>query len=289
MAGTNRNATNIQTNGPTIILVEPALPENVGMTARAMLNCGLTDLRLINPKWVQDGEPLLHGRAIAASAGGDSVLSAMRAFDSLEAAIADITYLVATSPRKHDMHKPVYNPDDALCKIKDAISEGEKCAVMFGCEKSGLTNQHITLANFILEIPLNPAYSSLNLAQAVLIVAYEWTKISEKIKLRKVKLLKSVSREELKEFFNHLEKELEISGFLRVEEKRDVMIQNIRNIFTRISLEPQEIRTLHGIITYLTKHPDEKAFFKEFYTQQKERRRMKKEANTLSSPEKKEP
>jgi tRNA/rRNA methyltransferase len=289
MAGTNRNATNIQTNGPTIILVEPALPENVGMTARAMLNCGLTDLRLVNPKWVQDGEPLLHGRAIAASAGGDSVLSAMQAFDSLEAAIADITYLVATSPRKHDMHKPVYNPDDALCKIKEAISTGEKCAVMFGCEKSGLTNQHITFANFILEIPLNPAYSSLNLAQAVLIVAYEWTKISEKIKLRKVKQLKSASREELTEFFNHLEKELEISGFLRVEEKRDVMIQNIRNIFTRISLEPQEIRTLHGIITYLTKHPDEKAFFKEFYTQQKERRRMKKEANTLSSPEKKEP
>lgn len=278
MAGTNRSATNIQTDGPTIILVEPALPENVGMTARAMLNCGLRDLRLVNPKWVKDGESLLHGRAIAASAGGDSVLNEMRVFESLEAAISDINYLVATSPRKHDILKPVYNPDDSLLKIKQAITQGEKCAVMFGCEKSGLTNQHISLANFILEIPLNPAYSSLNLAQAVLIVGYEWTKISEKIKLRRTKQINSASRDELLEFFSHLEKELEISGFLRVEEKKDVMVQNIRNMFTRLSLSSQEIRTLHGIITYLTKHPDEKAFFKQFYAQQKERRRMKKES-----------
>jgi tRNA/rRNA methyltransferase len=288
MAGTNRKAHNISTNGPSIILVEPALPENVGMAARAMLNCGLHDLRLVSPKWINKGEPLLHERAIAASAGGDSVLKSMQTFDSLKDAIADITYLVATSPRKHEMYKQVYNPEISMINIKNAIDNHEQCAVMFGCEKSGLTNQHITLANFILEIPLNPAYSSLNLAQAVLLVGYEWTKVSEKIGLRKVKQLKAAPRKELLELFNHLEKELEISGFLRVEEKREVMIQNIRNIFTRISLESQEIRTLHGIITYLTKHPDEKAFFKEFYTQQKERRRMKKlQCSLESSKEKK--
>lgn len=276
MAGTNRNANNIRTNGPTIILVEPALPENVGMSARAMLNCGLHELRIVNPKWVAEGEPLLHGRAIAASAGGDSILENMRMFDSLESAVADIQYLVATSPRKHELYKPVYDPNQQFSLIKEAIENGEKCAVMFGCEKSGLTNQHITLANTILEIPLNPAYSSLNLAQAVLLVGYEWTKISDKIKLRRVKKLESAPREELLSFFNHLEKELEISGFLRIDEKKETMIQNIRNMFTKASLESQEVRTLHGIVTYLTKHPDEKAFFKEFYAQQKETRRLKK-------------
>lgn len=282
MAGTNRTAYNVKTNGPAIILVEPALPENVGMTARAMLNCGLHDLRVISPRWIKEDQPLLHGRAIAASAGGESVLHNMKVFDSLEDAASDITYLVATSPRKHEMYKPVFNPADAFPQIKQAIECGEHTAVMFGCEKSGLTNQHITLANFILEIPLNPAYSSLNLAQAVLLVGYEWTKISGKINLRKVKKLATAPREELINLFDHLIKELEISGFLRVEEKKEVMIQNIKNMFTRAGLESQEIRTLHGIINYLTKHPDEKAFFKEFYAKQKEKRRMKKEEKTAS-------
>ena len=276
MAGTNRNANNIRTDGPTIILVEPALPENVGMSARAMLNCGLHDLRVVSPKWVAEGEPLLHGRAIAASAGGDSILENMCMFDSLENAVADIQYLVATSPRKHELYKPVYDPNQQFPLIKDSLENGEKCAVMFGCEKSGLTNQHITLANTILEIPLNPAYSSLNLAQAVLLVGYEWTKISDKIKLRRVKKLEPAPRAELLSFFNHLEKELEISGFLRIDEKKEIMMQNIRNMFTKASLESQEVRTLHGIVTYLTKHPDEKAFYKDFYAQQKESRRLKK-------------
>lgn len=276
MAGTNRNANNIRTDGPTIILVEPALPENVGMSARAMLNCGLHDLRVVSPKWVAEGEPLLHGRAIAASAGGDCILENMRMFDSLENAVADIQYLVATSPRKHELYKPVYDPNQQFPLIKGALENGEKCAVMFGCEKSGLTNQHITLANTILEIPLNPAYSSLNLAQAVLLVGYEWTKISDKIKLRRVKKLEPAPRAELLSFFNHLEKELEISGFLRIDEKKEIMMQNIRNMFTKASLESQEVRTLHGIVTYLTKHPDEKAFYKDFYAQQKESRRLKK-------------
>lgn len=283
MAGTNRTAYNVQTNGPAIILVEPALPENVGMTARALLNCGLHDLRVVSPQWVKEGQPLLHGRAIAASAGGESVLYNMKVFDSLEDAASDITYLIATSPRKHEMYKPVFNPSDAFPQIKEAIERGEQTAVMFGCEKSGLTNRHITLANFILEIPLNPAYSSLNLAQAVLLVGYEWTKISGKINLRKVKKLAAAPREELLNLFDHLIKELEVSGFLRVEEKKEVMIQNIKNIFTRAGLESQEIRTLHGIINYLTKHPDEKTFFKEFYSQQKENRRMKKEGKKTSS------
>jgi tRNA/rRNA methyltransferase len=246
------------------------------MSARAMLNCGLHDLRIVSPKWVAEGEPLLHGRAVAASAGGDSILENMRMFNSLESAVADIQYLVATSPRKHELYKPVYDPNQQFPLIKDVIENGEKCAVMFGCEKSGLTNQHITLANTILEIPLNPAYSSLNLAQAVLLIGYEWTKISDKIKLRRVKKLEPAPRAELLSFFNHLEKELEISGFLRIDEKKETMIQNIRNMFTKASLESQEVRTLHGIVTYLTKHPDEKAFFKDFYAQQKETRRLKK-------------
>lgn len=276
MAGTNRTHTALNIPGPTIVLVEPALSENFGTTARAMLNCGLTDLRLVKPKWVLKGEDLYTQRAIAASAGGESVLYNTQVFNSLQEAIADLNYVIATSPRKHELIKPVYTPQTAAQHIQNAVAKNERIGVLFGCEKSGLTNQHISLANAILEFPLNPAYTSLNLAQAVLLVGYEWTKILPQIQQRNTVDIPSAPRQELTDFLNRLEEELEFSGFLRVDEKKQVMVQNINNMFSRMQLTSQEVRTLQGILTFLIKPKEQKEKFKTFYAQQKESRRIKK-------------
>lgn len=277
MAGTDHTAPILKIPGPTIVLVEPALPENFGTTARAMLNCGITHLRLVHPKWVAKGEPLHHPRAIAASAGATSVLHNTQVFDTLQAAISDLSYIIATSPRKHELCKPVYTPQTAAPHIKQAISQNEQIGVLFGCEKSGLTNQHISMANCILEFPLNPAYTSLNLAQAVLLLGYEWTKLWPEIQQQNTTHITAAPRQELLDFLNRLESELEFSGFLRVEEKKEVMMQNIHNMFTRMPLTSQEVRTLQGILTYLIKPKEQKEKFKTFYTQQKEARKLKKQ------------
>ncbi len=276
MAGTNHTKVPVYPPQICIILVEPALPENVGMVARAMLNCGLTELRVVNPRWVERGEPLVHERAIAASAGGDEVVRSIKVYDSLRCSIADISYLVATSPRVHDIQKPVVDPNGAIKNLSMAYGAKNKCAVMFGCEKSGLTNEQITFADSILNIPLNPNYSSLNLAQAVLLVAYEWRKLNiiQELPHSGAELISPL--EEQVEFFERLEKELDYSGFLRVQEKRSGMIQNIRNIFTRAGLSSQEVRTLHGILTYLLKSKENKEESKEFYERQQKKRRIKK-------------
>lgn len=276
MAGTNRTQAALNIPGPTVILVEPALSENFGTTARAMLNCGLTDLRLVNPKWVQKGEHLHTPRAIAASAGGEDVLYNTQVFQTLEAAIADLSYIIATSPRKHELIKPVYTPQTAATHLLSAISKNERIGILFGCEKSGLTNQHISLADAILEFPLNPAYTSLNLAQAVLLVGYEWTKLVPQIQQQNIVDIPAAPRQELIDFLSRLKSELEFSGFLRVEEKKQVMVQNINNMFSRMQLTSQEIRTLQGVLTYLIKPVDQKEKFKTFYAEQKEKRKLKK-------------
>lgn len=283
MAGTNRTQDPIYPPEISIILVEPALPENVGMAARAMLNCGLSDLRVVNPRWIQEGLPLVHEKAVAASAGADELVQSMQAYTTLESALKDISYLVATSPRVHDIQKPVLTPDESVKRLHAAIKTGNKCAVMFGCEKSGLTNEQITFADSILNVPLNPMYSSLNLAQAVLLVAYEWQKFNIGHTHADTGLDPVAPIEEQVEFFERLENELDYAGFLRVEEKRNGMIQNIRNIFARAGLSSQEVRTLHGILTYLLKPQEQKEQAKTFFAQQRINRQQKKQCKKNTS------
>jgi len=231
--------------GPAIILVQPKLSENIGTTARAMLNCGLTDLRLVAPR-----EDWLSDRAIAAASGADRVLLAARTFATTREAVADLTRVWATTARDRYMVKPVDTPRQAAQVIRAVEAEGQRCGVLFGPERTGLENDDVTLADTVLTVPLNPDYTSLNLAQAVLLIAYEWYQAEAPDSLPAMTKGASdlASKEKLTTFFDHLERELDACGFLRVVDKRPVMVRNIRNIFQRAQLTGQEIQTLHGIV-----------------------------------------
>jgi tRNA/rRNA methyltransferase len=246
VAGTNSSREGVTGDGPAIILVEPQLGENIGTAARAMLNCGLDDLRLVNPR---DGWP--NDKAVAAASGADRVLDNARLYPSVEAAIGDLQHVYATTARDRFMVKRELAPRRAAEEMRGIITAGEKCGVLFGPERTGLVNDHIALADAVVTVPLNPAFSSLNLAQAVLLVGYEWFTAQTPPRAEKLHTGHSrlANKEELLRFFDHLEEALEISGFLRVPDKRPGMTRNLRNLFQRAQCTEQELRTLHGVIT----------------------------------------
>ncbi len=231
--------------GPAIILVRPQLSENIGTAARAMLNCGLTDLRLVAPReaWLQD-------RAFAAASGADRVLLGAKCFDTTQAAVADLQLVWAATARNRFMVKPVDTPRSAAQRLRSAATEGVAAGVLFGPERTGLENDDVTLADTVLAVPVNPDYSSLNLAQCVLLVGYEWFQagVVEPPRDMTRGAEPPADKAKLMGFFEHLERELDACGFLRVLEKRPVMVRNIRNLFQRAHLTGQEIQTLHGIV-----------------------------------------
>lgn len=243
-------------NGPAIVLVRPQLSENIGTAARAMLNCGLTDLRLVAPRpdWLQD-------RAFAAASGADRVLLAARAFETTEAAIADCQRVWASTARDRYMVKPVETPRQTAQSIRAALAEGQRAAVLFGPERTGLSNDDVVLADTVVSVPLNPDYSSLNLAQGVLIVGYEWYQVSDQAPVATMTkgTKDQASKEKLIGFFEHLERELDACGFLRVPGKRPGMVRNIRNMFQRANLTGQEVQTLHGMVHELVTYRKSKA------------------------------
>lgn len=234
---------------PIVVLVSPQLGENIGMTARAMLNCGLTRLRLVRPRcpW-----PSLVAKS--SSAGADLVLDGATLHDSLADALGDTHRAYAMTARPRNMAKTVMTPRDAMPHIQDHITTGETIALVFGAESCGLTNEDISLCTTILTAPINPDFSSLNLSQAVLLVAYEWLLTSQAAPVPHTPLKKGTlpaRKEEIYGFYDHLESELDRTRFLRVPEKRAEMVRNIRNIFERATLSTQEVNTLRGIITSL--------------------------------------
>ncbi|MGE0744481.1 MAG: RNA methyltransferase [Rhodospirillales bacterium] len=238
------------TGAPAVVLVAPQLAENIGAVARAMLNFGLTDLRLVRPRpqWPSEA-------AINTSAGADSVLAAARLYDTTAAAVADLTHVFATTARVRDMEKPAMDPRAAAGRLRTAAAAGEGCGLLFGPERSGLHNDDLTFADALVIVPTNPAFSSLNLAQAVLLCAWEWQMaggagVPDAIARKDSR---PATREEIQGFFDHLEGELDRSGFLRVPQKRPRMVRNIRNIFNRAALTDQEVRTLRGIVAFLTR------------------------------------
>ncbi|MBT5940090.1 MAG: RNA methyltransferase [Rhodospirillaceae bacterium] len=259
MAGTNRKIAKAKAgakaaagNAPVIILVEPQLGENIGMVARAMLNCGLTDLRLVRPR---DGWP--NSRAVSSASGADIVLENAKLFETTEAAIADLSQVYAATARDRDLTKEVVTPAEAAGEIRN--SGNPLCGIIFGGEAMGLNNDDIVLASKIIKTPLNPGFTSLNLSQAVLLVAYEWFKLADDTPASELRMKDSqpATKAELIGLFEHLENELDARGFLRVKEKRPIMVQNIRNIFQRADMTEQEVRTLRGIIKSLTTFPRE--------------------------------
>jgi len=247
-AGTDKTKRWIEEPGPVVVLVEPQLGENIGAAARAMANFGLGRLRLVAP--VQ-GWPNEKARVMAA--GADRVLDGAALYDSLNDAIGDCSFVLATTARNHDQAKPVIGADAAASQAAARVAAGENVAIVFGRERNGLENHEVALADAIVTLPVNPAFASLNLAQAVVILGYEWFKLKTGAKLPFEMPRRSppAAKQQLDAFFADLERELEKVEFFRPEEKRGTMSVNLRNIFQRMTPSQQDVRTLHGVVTAL--------------------------------------
>src|SRR5664279_4112524 len=244
-AGTDKTKRWIEQPAPIVVLVEPQLGENIGAAARAMANFGLSRLRLVKP--VQ-GWPNEKARAMAA--GADRVLDGATIYDSLADAIGDCSFVLAATARNHDQAKPVIGASAAAAEMAPRVAAAENVAVVFGRERNGLENHEVARADRILTLPVNPAFASLNLAQAVVIVGYEWFKQAGG-DLPFVAPQKSppAAKQQLDAFFADLERELDKVEFFRPEEKRGTMGVNLHNIFQRMAPSQQDMRTLHGVIT----------------------------------------
>jgi tRNA/rRNA methyltransferase len=244
-SGTDKTKSGHDLAGPVVILVEPQLGENIGMAARAMGNFALSRLRIVNPR---DGWPNL--AAQRAAAGADQILERAELFDTVQAAVADLNLLFATTARAHDQAKPVVAPDGAAREITSHIASGGQAGILFGRERYGLQNEEVALANRIITFPVNPGFASLNLAQAVLLIGYEWFKLATEgaLPFAMPERSERASQHQLQAFFDNLVRELDRVEFLRPREKRDTMLVNLRNIFTRMDPTKQDMHTLHGVM-----------------------------------------
>ena len=244
-SGTDKTKSGIALTGPVVVLVEPQLGENIGMAARAMGNFGLTRLRIVNPR---DGWPNVHARR--AASGADHILDHVELFETVEQAVADCTLLFATTARAHDQAKPVVAPEAAAAEMKTAIAGGATVGILFGRERYGLQNEEVALADRIVTFPVNPGFASLNLAQAVLLVGYEWFKLatSGALPFAMTERSERASQHQMQAFFDNLVRELDKVEFLRPAEKRETMLVNLRNIFTRMEPTKQDMHTLHGVV-----------------------------------------
>jgi len=247
-SGTDKTKTSVQVAGPSIVLVEPQLGENIGMAARAMGNFGLTDLRLVKPR---DGWPSL--QAQRAAAGADHIIDAVKLFPTLETAIADCSLTFATTARAHFQAKPVLAPERAAQEMHREIAAAGRVAIIFGRERYGLENQEIAIADRIVTFPVNPGFASLNLAQAVLLMGYEWFKqavgdLPFTTNLRSER----AGQQQMQNFFDGLVRELDRVEFLRPQEKRETMLVNLRNVFARMEPTKQDLQTLNGVVAALS-------------------------------------
>jgi tRNA/rRNA methyltransferase len=257
-AGTDRTRPLIG-GGPAVVLVRPQLAVNIGMCARAMANFGLDDLRLVNPKsgWPRQDE--YKEVAYSAAAGAAHILDAAQVFPSTEAAIADLHFVYAATARERGQAKPVLTPSAAMPQAVAAT--GQTRGVMFGPERTGLDNDEVALADAVITFPTNPAYGSLNLAQAVLLTGYEWFKAAHgdappPSAAERAAVLPA-KRETVIAFFEYLEEKLDAAGFFKPEGKRPLMQRNLRNIFHRLTLTEQDISTLWGVVVRLVDGPRE--------------------------------
>jgi tRNA/rRNA methyltransferase len=248
-AGTDKTKDWAEVAGPIIVLVEPQLGENIGAAARVMANFGLARLRLVKPR---DGWPSLQARRSAS--GADCILDDTRLYDTVEAAIADCTFVLATTARAHDQAKPVVGPQEAALAMAPQVVVGENVAVLFGRERYGLENAEVALADRIVTFPVNPAFASLNLAQAVAIIAYEWFKLTTAGALPFAMPQKSEAarKQQIQAFFANLERELDRIEYFRPLHKRATMLVNLRNIFARMQPTQQDVQTLQGVVMALS-------------------------------------
>ena len=262
MSGTDRSKPDLtrESEGdgalkPAIVLVETQLGENIGASARAMANFGLGTLRLVRPR---DGWP--SEKAEAASSGALTVVGGAAVFDDERAAVADCPRVYATTARPRELTKPVITPERAAAEIRELAEAGTRSAILFGGERAGLTNDQISLADRIISVPVNPGFASLNLAQAVLLVAYEWFKQGSDMPAEYVPTGRTglASRDQVYGLLDQLEAELEEAHFFFPPEKRPHMARNIRSVLLRANMTDQEVRTWRGIVKALATGPKRK-------------------------------
>ena len=248
MAGTNSER-QLLAEGPAIILVEPQMGENIGMVARAMANFGLAELRLVNPR---DGWP--NEKALATASKADHVIAATKVYDTLEQAVADLNFVYATTARERDGYKPVRSPVIAAEMLRAKFRAGEGTGILFGRERWGLTNEEVALADEIVTFPVNPAFASLNIAQAVLLMSYEWMKSGMEdigaVPFQAIGQTPS-TKEQLFGLFDQLEEALDARGYFHPAGKKPKMVDNLRAVLSRRAFTEQEISVLRGVISSL--------------------------------------
>ncbi len=235
------------TQKPVIVLVGPQMGENIGACARAMLNCGIDELRIVNPR---DGWPSEKAEAMAA--GAFDIMPPVRVYNSTAEAIADCHQVYATTARPRDMVKPVMTAREAADDVHARSSQNQKCAYLFGCERTGLENDDIALSHAIITIPVNPDFSSLNLGQGVLLCAYEWYQAQPCLPMPIDPDNLPAPHDELNNLYSRLEQDLAEGGFFRTPEMQPTVMRNIQNMLSRAQMTSQEINTFHGIIKVLT-------------------------------------
>ncbi len=240
---------------PSFILVAPQMGENIGASARAMYNFGLEWMRIVNPR---DGWP--NQKATTMASGAARVLDQVRLSETTAEACDDLHYVFATTARNRDLTKPVMTPERAMAHARALIGEGKKVGVLFGPERAGLANDDVVRANALISVPVNPAFASLNLAQCVLLLAYEWRRQgadlpAETMALAGAEYATGIEVEKLSE---RLEDRLRGRGFFWPEDKAESMRLNLRNLFSRMPLTGADVRTLHGVFRSLAKKPQDK-------------------------------
>lgn len=236
-------------NSPVVILVRPQLADNIGAVARAMANGGLFHLRLVAPR---DGWP--QEKAWRMASGADRILDQATLHDDVAGAVADLHHVFATCPRPRHIIKPVLTARGAAAELRAICARPLRAGILFGPERAGLDNDDMAQADTLVRYPLNPDFMSLNLAQAVMVMAYEWWTADDPTPPRDLMTNETTvaTKGRLDNFLTHLVDELDASGFLRNLPKRPGMVRNIRHFFERGEVTEQELRTLHGIVTELS-------------------------------------
>jgi len=253
MSGTDRTkSADWSPQGPVSILVEPQMGENIGAAARAMWNFGLKQMRIVSPR---DGWPNPAAVAMASGAGG--VLDEARVFASTAEAVDDLHVVYATTARPREMAKAVLTPERAMAEARELVAEGKRVGILYGRERTGLENDDVVRANAIVTVPVNPAFASLNLAQCVLLMSYEWRRQHDETPPEVLAVGKSepALSGEVDRMLDHLEGELDAADFFWPEHKRASMVANLRNLFRRAPLTDQDVRTLWGVIRCLAEGP----------------------------------
>ena len=235
---------------PYFVLVRPQMGENIGASARAMWNFGLEKMRVVAPR---DGWPST--RAVAMASGAGRLLDAAQHFDGVSEAVGDTSFVFATTARGRGLTKPILAPEEAMRQAAEKIAQGQKVAVLFGPERAGLENEDIAGANALISVPVNPDFPSLNLAQCVLLMAYEWRRAQGQVELARMELAKTQWAEaiEVEKLAQHYEERLEDAGFFFPEAKAPGMKVNLRNMWSRFSLTRADVQMLHGVLRQLVR------------------------------------